>query len=178
MVLNSHARARVAGVMLLAGLPLAGGCVGTGELFNPAFLQVLGVGEQTAASLPGEAPAMVLEVTNGTPHVVEFRLTWRDIEGRIQERARVLGVGAKFSEAPFCPIPETTLGDVSNLDAVGAIVRLGNGTAADPFVEVEPFGVLLQEGINYECGGSVTFAVQPSSATVSGYRIIAQIRRP
>jgi hypothetical protein len=176
VVLNSRARAKVAGVALLAGLPLLGGCAGVGSFFNPAFLQVLGVGEQ-AASLPGEAPAVVLAVENATQHVIEFRVTWRDLEGRIQERTRALAVGEEYSEALICPVQEMTLGDVSNLDDIGAIVRLGGGTANDPFVEVEPFGVLLQDGINYDCGDSVTFVIQPSSVTLSGYRVLAQIRR-
>ena len=166
----------VGGVMLLAGLPFISSCVNAEELLNPAFLQVLGVGER-ASNLPGEAPAIVLEVENGTERVVEFRLTWRDVESRIQERTWTLGVGEKYSEALVCPVEEMTLGDVSNLDAVGAIVRLGSGTANDPYIEVEPFGVLLQEGINYDCGDSVTFVVWPSQATLSGYRIFAQIRR-
>ena len=176
MVLNSHGKATVAGVVLLAGLLFVSSCVTAGDLFDPTFLQMLQIGER-AANLPGEAPAIVLEVENGTDRVVEFRLTWRDAESTIQERTRSLGVGEKYSEALICPVEEMTLGDVSNLDDVGAIVRLGFGTASDPFIEVEPFGVLLQEGINYDCGDSVTFVVQPSGATLSGYRIFAQIRR-
>jgi hypothetical protein len=70
-----------------------------------------------------------------------------------------------------------TLGDVGNLDATGAIVRLGGGTADDPYIEVEPFGVLLQEGINYDCGDVITFTILPSSATLSGYQSFAFIRR-
>ena len=70
-----------------------------------------------------------------------------------------------------------TLGDVSNLDAAGAIARLGGGGSADPFVEIEAFGVLLQQGINYDCGDSVTFTILPSSATLSGYQVFAFIRR-
>jgi len=160
---------------LIGGLSAAG-CVGIGEFLSPSFTQALGLGAR-AATLPGEAPVIVLEVENRSGRVIEFRLTWRDSEGEIQERTRTLGVGAKFSEALICPVEETTLGDVSNLDATGAIVRLGGGTASDPFIEVEPFGVLLQEGINYDCGDSVTFSVQQSGDTLSGYRVFAFIRR-
>jgi len=176
VLLNSHGKAIVTGVVLLAGLLSTSGCITAGDLFSPGFLQVLGVGERVA-NLPGEAPAIVLEVENGTDRVIEFRLTWRDGESRIQERTRSLGVDEKYAEALICPIEEMTLGDVSNLDDVGAIVRLGYGTANDPFIEVEPFGVLLQEGINYDCGDSVTFVVLPSNATLSGYQVFAQIRR-
>lgn len=176
MISNPHGKAMLTGVALLTGLPFLSSCLTAGDLFNPAFLQALGGGERVA-NLPGEAPAIVLEVENGTQRVIEFRLTWRDVESRIQERTRSLGLDEKFSEALICPVEETTLGDVSDLDATGAIVRLGTGTADDPFIEVEPFGVLLQEGINYDCGDSVTFTVLPSSATLSGYQIFAFIRR-
>lgn len=176
MVVSSRGKAMVAGVVLLGGLLFGSSCGSPAELFNPTFLQSVGVGE-AAANLPGEAPAIVLEVDNGTDRVIEFRLTWRDGESQIQERTRSLGVGAKFSEALICPVEEMTLGDVSNLSAAGAIVRLGSGSAMDPFVEVEAFGVLLQEGINYDCGDSVTFTILPSSATLSEYQVFALIRR-
>ncbi|GAF86848.1 unnamed protein product, partial [marine sediment metagenome] len=45
------------------------------------------------------------------------------------------------------------------------------------YIEVEPFGVLLQEGINYDCGDVITFTILPSSATLSGYQSFAFIRR-
>lgn len=176
MGVSTHGKLLGVGVVLLAGLPFWAGCAFAEGFLNPAFLQTLGLGV-TVADLPGEAPALVLEVQNDTDRVVEFRLTWRDGEGEIQERTRSLGVGAKYSEALICPIEEMTLGDVSNLSAVGAIARLGAGQATDPFVEIEPFGVLLQEGINYDCGDSVTFTILPSSATLSGYQVFAFIRR-
>ena len=108
---------------------------------------------------------------------MEFRLTWRDGDGQIHERTGILGVGDKYSEALICPIEEMTLGDVGNLNAIGAIVRLWSGTAFDAFIEVEPFGVLLQEEINYDCGDVITFTVLPSSVTLSGYQSFAFIRR-
>ena len=176
VVLKSHGRTIVAGAALAVGLLAADGCADIQNLLNPTFLQVLGVGERVA-TLPGDAPAVVLEVDNGTQRVVEFRMTWRDSDGEISERTGSLGVGEKYSEAVICPVTELTLGEVSNLDATGAIVRLGSGGASDPLIEVEPFGVLLQEGINYDCGDSVTFTVLPSGATLSGYQVFAFIRR-
>ena len=176
MALKPRRRTIVVGATLLTGLLFAGGCVDIQSAFNPAFLQAIGVGE-SAATVPGEAPAIVIEVENGTPRLIEFRVTWRDAEGEIQERTDALGVGQKYAEALICPIEEVTLGDVGNLDATGAIVRLGGGTFDDPYVEVEPFGVLLQEGINYDCGDVITFTILPSSATLSGYQSFAYIRR-
>jgi hypothetical protein len=176
VVLKSRRRTIALAGALLAGILAAGGCADIQNLFNPAFLQAVGAGE-AAATFPGEAPAIVIEVDNGTQRVIEFRVTWRDIDGEIQERTEALGLGAKYAEALICPIEEMTLGDVGNLDATGAIVRLGGGTADDPYIEVEPFGVLLQEGINYDCGDVITFTILPSSATLSGYQSFAFIRR-
>jgi hypothetical protein len=152
------------------------GCLGTPEVINPAFFQSLGWTE-VAADVPGEAPAIIIEVENGADRVIEFRMTWRDADGDINQRTGVLNVGEKYSEALICPIEEMTLGDVSNLDATGAVVRLGGGTSNDPYLEVEPFGVLLQEGVNYDCGDVVTFTVVRSSATLSGYQSFAYIQR-
>lgn len=160
------------GCVLALGLA---GCAGAASFLNPEFLEQIGAAP-SAASLPGEAPAFVVEVENKTGHVVDFLLTYRDSTGVVQ-RPNVVGNGLKLSTALVCPIEEVTLGDVSNLDAIGAIVRLGNETAADPFVEVEPFGVLLREGVNYDCGDVVNFTVQPSSSSRSGYQIFAYIRR-
>lgn len=172
-MLNRSTRFRKASIAIagyLAALSM-GGCT-SGNLLNPSFLAALGGGQQ-AASLPGEAPVLVLEVENSTTSVIEFLLTWRDGEGEVSQRSRTLLAGEKFAEAVICPVEEVTLGDISNLDATGAIVRLGNGNPEDPFVEVEAFGVLLQEFVNFNCGDSVTFEIRPSSATLSEFRIFA-----
>jgi hypothetical protein len=176
VVLDSQGKGIVIGAALLVGLSLAGGCVAASDFLTPTFLSVLGL-EAQVASLPGEAPAILLEVENDTDRVVEFRVTWRDGESEIHERTRTLAVGDKFAEVLICPIEEMTLGDVSNLDSVGAIARLGDGGSEDPYVEIEAFGVLLQQGINYDCGDSVTFTILRSSATLSGYQVYAFIRR-
>ncbi len=176
MVVSSYGKSVVATSALLAMALGLCGCPSTQELLNPTVFQSLGVGT-VAAGMPGEAPAVVIEVENGTERVIEFRVTWRDADGQIQERTEILGAGSKFSEALICPIEEMTLGDVGNLNDIGAIVRLGNGTTADAFIEVEPFGVLLQEEINYDCGDVITFTVLRSAATRSGYQSFAFIRR-
>ena len=176
MVVSSRGKSVVAGPALLAIALCLCGCPSIQEFLNPTFFQSLGIGK-VAADAPGEAPAIIIEVENGTERVMEFRLTWRDGDGQIHERTGILGVGDKYSEALICPIEEMTLGDVGNLNAIGAIVRLGSGTAFDAFIEVEPFGVLLQEEINYDCGDVITFTVLPSSVTLSGYQSFAFIRR-
>jgi hypothetical protein len=160
--------------LMLALLPA--GCVDVGGFFNPEFLQQLGV-QAKAASTPGEAPSLLVEVENRTGRPIEYLLSWRQADSEVEQLPGVLDVDGKDGLVLFCPVEELTLGDVSNTDATGAVVRLGNGGASDPLIEVEPFGVLLQEEINYDCGDSVTFAVQRSSATLSGYQIFAFIRR-
>ena len=84
---------------------------------------------------------------------------------------------ASTGRAVNCPVTEITLGDIADLSQTGALVRLGDGTPDDPFVEVEPFGILFKVGANYDCGDSVTFAVVPSAQTASGYQTIAFVQR-
>ena len=159
-----------------AALLLSGGCIGTGEFLNPEFLAALGV-TNGVATVPGEAPAVIIELENRTGRVIEGQLTWRNSDGTVDERILVVPTDSKTSEAVICPVEEMTLGDVSNPQATGAVVRLGNGGPTDPFIAVEAFGVVLQEGVNYSCGDSVTFTVQPSNLTNSGYQAFAFIRR-
>ncbi|MEP0846177.1 MAG: hypothetical protein HRF50_05055 [Phycisphaerae bacterium] len=175
MSIRDSSNVRALGIALAAALA-SSGCGFSAQLFNAEFLNTIGFGGQ-AASLPGEAAAAIVGVENGVANVVEFRLTWRDANGRVQERIQTLDPGVKFAEAVICPMEEVTLGDVADLTATGAVVRLGGQTSADPVVEVEPFGFLLQEGINYDCGDSVVFRVMSSGETASGYRIFAYLQR-
>lgn len=147
-----------------------------GALFNPDFLALAGVGSQVA-SLPGDAPALLIGLENRTAELIEIRVTWRDSEGNITARNKLLGTGQKLVEAVICPVDELTAGDVGNLESIGARVIFGTGLPDDPFIEVEPFGVLLQDGANYDCGDAVTFAVVPSVNTRSGYQLFAFIER-
>ena len=153
------------------------GCLSSDSLFNATFLQQLYGGGSGNADLPGDAPAIVAEVVNETNRNVEYRFTWRDGDGQIQERSGALSPGDSYAEMLICTIQEITLGDVSDLTATGAIVRLGDGSTADPYIEVEAFGILLQEGINYDCGDSISFRILNSSATLSGYRVYAYVNR-
>lgn len=158
---------------LLAAAP---GCGLSGEFFNPQFLSSLGVGSKVAVA-PGNAPAVLVEVENKTGHVIEANLSFRDANGDVQVRPIVVAIDDKYSETVICPMDEATLGTLNSSTSAGAVVRLGNGTAVDPLIEVDPFGATLVENINYSCGDSITFTVQPSSAASSGYQIIAYVRR-
>lgn len=166
----------VAGLATVSALV---GCTGFGNVFNDEFLTQIGLGERVP-TLPEEAPAITIEIENQTNRVIEYRISWRagDADSlEFFERTGTLAEGDKLAEAVICPVSEMTIGDVSNLDAAGAIVRLGGGGPDDAFIEVEPFGVLLQNQVNYNCGDAVTFAIVPSAATSSGYQLFAFVRR-
>src|SRR5262245_34366847 len=159
-----------------AALLAASGCVPPPDFDILEFLAALGF-TGGAATLPGEAPAVIIELENRTGRVIEGQLTWRNSDGTVDERILVVPSDSKTSEAVICPVEEMTLGDVSNPQATGAVVRLGDGGPTDPFIAVEAFGVILKQDINYSCGDSVTFTVQPSNLTNSGYQAFAFIRR-
>ncbi|MBU0639999.1 MAG: hypothetical protein KKB50_14115 [Planctomycetes bacterium] len=164
---------------LLAIALALGGCVGSPitASFNPEFLSdVLGLGT-SAASVPGDAPAVLVLIENHTGRWIDAQLSWRVKSDVVDERLFTIPNGSELGEVLICPVEEITLGDVGNLSAIGAAVRLGNQGPNDPFVEVEPFGVLLKDGVNYECGDRITFSVRTSSATASGYQVFAFIQR-
>jgi hypothetical protein len=156
------------------------GCGAIDMLFTEQFVDAT-LGGRQVSSLPGDAPALLVGVQNGTDRVVEAAVTYRTVTSSGQSATEtytvVLAPFDQTLQALICPIEEITLGDLSNLNSSGAVIRLGNGTAADPYIEVEPFGVVLKEGINYDCGDSLTFVVQPSGATKSGYQTFVYIRR-
>lgn len=152
------------------------GCVDPTALFNSEFLATVGLGGKVA-SLPGDNPAVVVEVENQTQNVVFMELSERDSSDSVSKREYTLQAGQYRAEAWICPVVGVTIGDVSDLSASGARVILGNGGNSDPFVEVEAFGILLQQGINFDCGDKITFSVRPSSATKSGYQVYAYVNR-
>jgi hypothetical protein len=173
------------GTGLALGLALAGcGAFRLTNLLNPDLLGTLGLGTRVA-SLPGDAPGLLVGVENRTDRWASIVISYRDGEDKVQSYTTVVKPGDKSAQMLVCPIKEMTLGDVSNLDSPGAVVYLiPEGTAVDadllansPVISVDPFGVLLMEGINYDCGDGVTFTVQPSGTSSSGYQTFAYIRR-
>jgi hypothetical protein len=155
---------------------LLGGCSGLSTLLNPDFVSSLGGGQQVAA-FPGNAPEILLVVENHTNKNIQASVAYRTTEGGVKTFTDFIEPGEHTARALFCPIEEITLGDLSDLTVSGAHVLLGTGLPTDPFVEVEPFGVVMQETINYSCGDEITFSVQASSATLSGYQVFAFIRK-
>ncbi len=168
-------RRSAAVVALLASAVLTGGCSVT-ALLNPDFLPTV-LGGGGVAELPGDAPSIVVTLENTTDRVVTFQLMYRDANGDVETFQTTLSAASSTAQALICPVEEMTLGDLSNLQMSGAFVRLGAGTQSDPFVAVEPFGYVLREGVNYDCGDGVTFSVRASGATASGYQTFAFIQR-
>ncbi len=168
--------------LIIAALGMLVGCTGTiTNLFSPDFLSALGTGS-SVASLPGEAPGLLVEVENRTDRWMQAVVSYRDGNDNVESFTTLVAPRDKTGQMVVCPITEITLGDVSNLSSTGARIFLIDVTGAvdpdtAPFIEVDAFGALLQEEINYNCGDALTFAVSESTATSSGYRIFAFIRR-
>ncbi len=96
----------------------------------------------------------------------------------MQTYTTTLGPGDKSGRLLSCPVQELTLGDLSDLQSAGAQIFLSTptGTGTVPFIDVDPFGVKLRDQVNYTCGDAVTFAVQASTASRSGYQVVAYFR--
>ena len=146
---------RAGAVGLICALFLSG-CADPLAVFDDEFLTALSLGP-SAASIPGDAPALLVEVENRTSRRVEAQISWRTGDGEARFEVFGLSPDDKSTEVLICPVDEITLGDVGDLTQPGAFIRLGGGGVNDPFIEVEAFGVLLKEGANYSCGDTVTF---------------------
>ncbi|MBU0616232.1 MAG: hypothetical protein KKI02_00800 [Planctomycetes bacterium] len=165
---------------LLAGCGLVGEVT---NMFNPDLLSSLGMGANVA-TLPGDAPGLLVAVENRTSRWASMVVSYRDSEDKVRNYTTLVAPGDKSAQMLVCPIGEITLGDVSNLKQTGARVYLldtatadPNSVAVAPFIEVDAFGVLLSEEVNYDCGDGVTFALLTSSTARSGYQAYAFIRR-
>ena len=172
---------------LTAALVLGAALVGCSgfqvtNLLNEDFLSALGFGEQVA-TLPGDAPGLLVSVENMTDRFIAMAVSYRDINDNVQSYSTTIASGDKSSRLLGCPVQEITIGDISNLNLSGARVYLvndlsdPNAASAAPYIEVEPFGVLLKSTVNYDCGDGLILTVQPSTLTSSGYQTIAYIRR-
>ncbi|MEW6251540.1 MAG: hypothetical protein AB1716_12905 [Planctomycetota bacterium] len=170
-------------VAIAVGLMLAlTGCgvLDISNLFNPDFLAAQ---TNSVSALPAEAPGLLVWVENRTDRWVQMVVSYRDAAAAVQNYTTALAPVEKSGQMLTCPVEELTMGDLSNLQQPGVQVFLtvpaagGLNIENAPYIDVDPFGVLLREGVNYDCGDAVTFTVQPSSASSSGYQIIAYIRR-
>ncbi len=152
------------------------------SLLNPEFLPSLGLGTQ-AASLPGNAaPGLLVSVENRTARWAEITVSYRSL-GTPDQFTTTVAPHDKSGQMLICPIEEITVGDLNSPKQSGARVFLldtvtdPNSLATAPFIDVDAFGQNLQEGVNYDCGDGVTFAVQESGAAQSGFQIFAYIQR-
>ncbi len=167
--------ARICPLVGLATLSMALGCTGL-PFLNPDFINAIGFGSG-AAQFPGDSPAVLIRIENKAGRPIVFELSWRDEGGRVERREGVLGVVEEFGEVVVCPVQDVTLGDVTDREQPGAFVLLGDGLVTDPFIEVEPFGIILQDTVNFGCGDVITFEVTSSGASASGYQVQARINR-
>ncbi len=171
----------VVAVSLALGGPGAG-CISPAEFVNPELVSAL-VGGQSVAVLPGTAPGLLVWVENRTNRQAEVVISYRDANDSVKSYTTAVSAGDKSGQMLICPVKEITLGSVSDLTQPGAHVALSENidvsvpAAAIPYIDVEAFGVLLREGVNYDCGDSLLFVVQPSGMTRSGYETIAFFRR-
>lgn len=162
-------------------LVLAGGCVDLTGMLNPEFAAALRL-TSSAASLPGDAPGLLVTVENRTDRWASVVVSYRDVNRDVVSYTTLVPPQSRTGQMLTCPVPELTIGDVANRNAVGAriyVVDTIDTAALDstPYLDVEPFGVLLQEGANYNCGDGLLLTVQPSSLTRSGYQTYVYVRR-
>lgn len=171
----------VCGAALLAAL-CGCGLLNLNTYLNPDLLSSLGLGEKVA-TLPGDAPGLLVATANLTSRPCQVFVSYRDPNDSVQTYTATLAAGDTTAQMLVCPVQEITLGDVANLQLASARVYLVDGTVTDatalasaPFIEVDAFGVLLRETVNYKCGDGLTFTIQESTLTRSGYQAFAYIR--
>jgi hypothetical protein len=171
-------RLMVVAMVLSVGLSM-GGCFSPASYLNPDFLSALGAGSQVA-SIPGDAPALLVSLENRTDRMVRAMLSYRLPDVGVETVTYTIAAGESTAQALICPVEEITLGDVSDANVIGAEIVLDTGVgyeALAPVIEVEPFGVVMKDGVNYDCGDAIQFTVQASGVTRSGYQIFAYIQR-
>lgn len=171
-----------------AGLALAmllGGCglvQQVTDVLNPDLLASLGFGTRVA-TLPGDAPGLLVYVENRTGRWAAMSVAYRTSDNRTDSFTTSVAPRNKSGQMLICPITEITVGDVSNIKQSGARIFLIDNVTdtavldTAPYIEVDAFGVLLLDGINYDCGDGITFTIQESSISRSGYQVYAYIRR-
>ncbi|MBN2447444.1 MAG: hypothetical protein JXO22_12000 [Phycisphaerae bacterium] len=167
-------------VGLMVAVACLGSCADATNLFNSEFLDAVNTsitGESSVATLPGGAPAILLAVENSTSKNVLVEISYRTGTNEVETMTATIEPGQRSAQAVACPVTEITVGSLMDTTASGAAVLLGDGGEDDPRIIVEPFGVILQEGANYDCGDGITFTVVASSQTASGYRVFAFVER-
>ena len=169
------------GAVLVAAL-CGCGLLSLNSYLNPDFLAALGLSEKVA-SLPGDAPGLLVTVTNRTSRPTQIFVSYRDPNDDVKSYTATLAAGDETSQMLVCPVKEITLGDVSSLTQPAARVYQVAGAVTDaatlaaaPFIEVDPFGVLLRDVVNFNCGDGLIFTIQDSAVTRSGYQAFAYIR--
>lgn len=169
---------RIVRLAAIASVSALLGCQSGLGLLNPEFAELLRPGS-SAKGIPGDDPAILVYVQNLTDRWALMTISYRTSADEVVQYTTSLNPGDKSGRVIVCPVTEITLGSVSDLSEVGVRVgaRRGPLSTADPlqepFIEVEPFGILLVEDVNYSCGDALTFVVQPSDSSSSGFGTVA-----
>ena len=161
-------------------------CISCTEFVNSELLTALA--GQAVRTLPSEAPGLLVSVENRTEHLASVAISYRGSGQDVKSYTLTLEAQQHSAQLLVCPVTEITLGNVTNLAQSGAWVVLqdvqtvplldqAGAPVGVPFIEVEPFAVLLRESVNYECGDELQFLVEPSGATRSGFGTEVLIRR-
>ncbi len=172
-------RYRVA--LICLGAALIGCQTGLG-LLDPEFVELLRPGD-SARSIPGDNPGLLVYVENRTDRAALMTVSYRTSEDAVETYTTSLNPGDKSGQVLVCPITEITLGSVADLSEVGVrvvatpgVIGAGVDITQLPGIEVEPFGILLTSDRNFSCGDSLTFVVQPSSTSRSRFGTIVYRR--
>lgn len=168
--------------LLLSAIFVVGlaGCTGFYEIFNSDVLGLFESG-QSVSDLPGDAPGILVAVENRTTHTMRAVISYRDGDDNVRSYTTIIGAGDHTAQMLVCPIEEITIGSVTDLTTAGAVIYLSDPTDTTtsyddlPYVEVDAFGFLLQNDVNYACGDGLTFSVRADSTARSGYRTRVEI---
>lgn len=173
-------RLRVGVAMFLAAPLFSCGLPAFSDVLSPNLADVLNAG--AVASVPGDAPFLLVTFENRTTRRVSFSGE-ATANGTLEfvgfdldpEGGGGGGSASVGSDIVVCPVTELTIGSINDLSQSGVFVFLGGGFDTDPIIQVEPLGILLVEGVQFNCGDEVRFIVDESTATASGFRTFVQI---
>jgi len=176
---NSRVQALLA---LLLGALLCWGGVGLG--CNPMFEQSLGRSSFTPTAPGGSDFVLVrfLNSANVPPGTgISFLASYR-IGGGLPVSISGVGVsgqglvqGQDMGQLVPCTMTVLTLGDTDDLDRPGA--WLVHNPPLDPVEQpLEPLGELLQNGVHFRCGDTVTFVAFADPDAPAGFRVTWQVQ--
>ena len=103
---------------VLSTAVLGCGLLNFSEFLSADLLSSLGVGSKVA-SLPGDAPGLLVAVENRTSRPCQVQVSYRDANYTVTAYITNVPPGDRNAQMLVCPVAEITLGDVYNLDKIG-----------------------------------------------------------